>query len=112
VLHRAAYQVLGLSLGSAVTMRFHPPAPASHDGDVDAAAAAAAATSPPPPPPLPVDVRLPQRSLYVLTGDARWKWRHEIARATADEVDGVMVPRGYRASVTMRSISQRWMPPA
>ena len=102
-------QVLGLSLGSDVTMRFHPPSPLSYNsggymtGD-------AAAEEAPSPPLTPVDVRLPQRSLYVLTGDARWKWRHEIVRAVADEVDGVTVPRRFRASVTLRGISPRWLP--
>jgi alkylated DNA repair dioxygenase AlkB len=86
--------VLGLSLGSDVTMLFHPPA--------DAAVPAAA----------PVAVRLPARSLYVLTGDARWTYRHEIVRSTTDCLDGEAVPRRYRASVTWRGISEAWLPRA
>ena len=87
--------VLGLSLGSDVTMLFHPPA----SGEPGAAAA-------------PVAVRLPARSLYVLTGDARWTYRHEIVRAAEDWVDGAAVPRRYRASVTWRGISEAWLPRA
>jgi len=85
--------VIGLSLGSDVTMLFHPPALGA-----DAAA--------------PVAVRLPARSLYVLTGDARWTHRHEITRALADWVDGAAVPRRFRASVTWRGISEAWLPRA
>ena len=88
--------VLGLSLGADVTMRFHPPPPEDDDA----------------PPAGPIDVRLPARSVYVLTGDARWRWSHEIERATHDEVDGVLVPRGRRTSVTLRGISHRWLPHA
>jgi alkylated DNA repair dioxygenase AlkB len=92
--------VLGLSLGSDVTMRFHPPPPAADACDACACL-----------PPGPVEVRLPRRSVYVLSGDARWTWKHEIARATEDTVDGQLVPRGYRASVTLRGIAARWLPP-
>jgi hypothetical protein len=101
-------QVLGLSLGSDVTMRFHPPSPLSYNSGGYMMGDAAAEV--PSPQLAPVDVRLPQRSLYVLTGDARWKWRHEIVRAVADEVDGAMVPRRFRASVTLRGIAPRWLP--
>ena len=109
--------VLGLSLGTDVTMLFHPPAdanaccgrfsgPAPGAGAGVAVAgceAAAAAVA-------PVAVRLPARSLYVLTGDARWTYRHEIVRTGADWVAGQAVPRGYRASVTWRGISETWLP--
>ena len=107
--------VLGLSLGSDVTMLFHPPrnanaccgclpsAAAGADAGVAAGGGDAAAAA-------PVAVRLPARSLYVLTGDARWTYRHEIVRTGADWVAGQAVARHYRASVTWRGISEKWLP--
>ena len=96
--------VLGLSLGSDVTMLFHPPQEDIPPAAIDERE---------PPPQLPaVRVRLPARSLYVLTGDARWRWRHEIPRAEADVVDGESMPRAFRASITWRGIAPRWLPPA
>ena len=108
--------VLGLSLGSDITMLFHPPpnanaccgcfsAPAAGgDAGVGAGGREAAAAA------APVAVRLPARSLYVLTGDARWTCRHEIVRTGADWVAGQAVARRYRVSVTWRGISETWLP--
>lgn len=56
------------------------------------------------------DVYLPPRSVYVMSGDARWEWAHGIAYRTEDVVvDGReerVIPRGVRVSVTLR-----WMKP-
>ena len=79
--------VLGLSLGSATTMLFRANPRAA-----------------------PVPVRLPARSLYVLTGPARWQWQHAVAHALEDVVEGVSVPRRYRASVTLRTIPPHVLP--
>ena len=95
-------------------MLFHPPADANpccaclpgRAPGADAGVAAGGGDAAP----APVAVRLPPRSLYVLTGDARWTYRHEIVRAGADWVAGQAVPRGYRASVTWRGISETWLP--
>ena len=87
--------VLGLSLGSAVTMRFTSPSACLSCLAMQTEA---------------VDVRLPARSLYVLTGASRWVWKHEIAYQLEDIVAGISVPRGHRMSVTLRGIDARWMP--
>jgi len=92
--------VLGLSLGSAVTMRFTSP-PALPAGSVSSLIAVQTEA---------VDVRLPARSLYVLTGASRWEWKHEIAYQLEDIVADISVPRGHRMSVTLRGIDARWMP--
>ena len=43
-------------------------------------------------------------SLYVMTGDARSQWTHEMASRKSDKVNGEMVKRGRRVSVTFRSV--------
>jgi len=72
-------RVAGLSLGSATTMEFRRPGRP------------------------PVEVRLRPGSLYVMEGDARYLWTHEIAKRKTDKVDGRKVRRGRRVSVTFRS---------
>lgn len=52
-------------------------------------------------------VYLPPRSVYVLSGEARWGWAHGIAERLEDVVDdgggGVRtLPRSLRVSVTFR----------
>lgn len=44
------------------------------------------------------------RSLWVLGGDARRRWKHGIAHRKTDLVDGVKRPRGRRISITMRTL--------
>jgi len=59
-------------------------------------------------------VYLPERTVYCITGEARWFWRHGIAnrlydRVADDEDDREeyrTIPRGTRVSVTLR-----WMKP-
>jgi alkylated DNA repair dioxygenase AlkB len=43
-------------------------------------------------------------SLYVMSGEARYKWKHEIIARRADLVDGKTIPRGTRVSLTYRVI--------
>ena len=81
--------VIGLSLSADITMLFRPEDPAA----------------------VPLAVRLPRRSAFILTGPARWSFRHEIARSLHDHVPGEgCVPRRYRASITWRAIAERWLP--
>jgi len=47
---------------------------------------------------------LPPRSMVVLKGEARTRWTHGIARRKKDIVDGRVIPRGRRISVTFRWI--------
>jgi len=86
--------VLGISLGSGVTMTFSQPT-FDANGPSDES----------------VDVWLPPRSCYVMTHAARYSWRHEIRAALFDTVDGVHVARGHRTSLTLRGIAPRWLPP-
>lgn len=51
-----------------------------------------------------VPVLLPQRSLVLLTGDARYRWRHAIASRMLDVIDGIDVPRSRRLSLTLRTV--------
>jgi hypothetical protein len=45
---------------------------------------------------------LEQRSLLVLSADARYRWQHGIARRKNDRWHGVTIPRGRRLSITFR----------
>lgn len=51
-----------------------------------------------------VEIWLHPRSLLVLTGDARYKWKHCIVSRKNDILKGVRVPRGRRISLTMRTM--------
>ena len=45
------------------------------------------------------------RSLYVMTGDARFKWKHGIAMRKTDTREGNIFARELRYSLTFRSVS-------
>ncbi|KAB1980256.1 alpha-ketoglutarate-dependent dioxygenase AlkB [Streptomyces triticiradicis] len=51
-----------------------------------------------------VSVRLAPGSLCVMTGPARYDWRHGIAARKSDPEGGGRVPRGRRVSVTFRTV--------
>jgi alkylated DNA repair dioxygenase AlkB len=73
-------EVAAVSLGSACTMEF------SHGA-------------------ARVEVPLAARSLCVMTGPARYEWRHAIAARKSDPApDGARVPRARRVSVTFRTV--------
>ena len=46
---------------------------------------------------------LPPRSLVLLSKDARYKWEHMIVSRKTDTVDGVVIPRKLRVSLTLRT---------
>jgi hypothetical protein len=54
--------------------------------------------------PLKKLLHLPARSLLILTGEARYEWQHGIAPRRSDKIDGRMVPRGRRVSLTFRQV--------
>jgi alkylated DNA repair dioxygenase AlkB len=54
----------------------------------------------------PVQLWIPPRSIYILTGDARYKYTHSIPFATSDSVDGKILPRAKRVSITFRTIQR------
>ena len=66
--------VCALTIGDGDSMRFHELS-SPHDGSVRTGKAATAPRTG-----RRVDVWLPSRSLLVMTGEARWKWQHEIVR--------------------------------
>lgn len=43
-------------------------------------------------------------SLLILSGDARYQWKHGIAARKSDKVDGTIMPRARRISLTFRSV--------
>jgi alkylated DNA repair protein alkB family protein 8 len=49
-------------------------------------------------------VYLPRRSLLLLSGEGRYLYSHGIAKRVSDKVDGVLMRRGVRISLTFRSI--------
>ncbi|KAJ8519686.1 hypothetical protein ONZ45_g3404 [Pleurotus djamor] len=48
------------------------------------------------------DLYLPERSVIVLSGDARYKWTHGIEKRLEDAVEGATIARGTRMSITFR----------
>lgn len=48
-------------------------------------------------------VYLPARSLLVMTGPARYDWEHHIVTRRTDTHQGVVMPRGLRVSLTLRT---------
>jgi alkylated DNA repair protein alkB family protein 8 len=54
-----------------------------------------------------VNVLLPRRSLLLLTGEARYGWRHEIAPRKVDLVKGRLVYRRRRVSFTYRTLRSK-----
>lgn len=50
-----------------------------------------------------VNIYLPPRSLVVLTGEARYKWTHEIKRVKTDMLNDKKIPRNTRVSITLRN---------
>jgi alkylated DNA repair dioxygenase AlkB len=47
---------------------------------------------------------LHKRSLLVLSEDARYRWMHSIAARKTDKVNGNILPRGRRVSITFRKV--------
>ncbi|KAI8801150.1 hypothetical protein BJ742DRAFT_40435 [Cladochytrium replicatum] len=52
----------------------------------------------------PHRVLLPRRSLLVMSGVARHKYKHEISKELVEFVDGVDIVRGRRVSLTFRTV--------
>ena len=51
-----------------------------------------------------VDLLLEPGSLLILSGPARYEWRHGIASRKNDRWDGATLPRGRRVSLTFRTV--------
>lgn len=52
----------------------------------------------------PVSAYLTRRSLFVLEGDARYRYTHAIKKRKSDVIGGLRAPRGRRVSVTFRTM--------
>lgn len=50
------------------------------------------------------DIYVEPNSLYIMSGDSRSNWTHEMMSRKSDIVDGDRVGRGRRISVTFRSV--------
>ena len=50
------------------------------------------------------DIYVEPRSLYVMTGEARYQWKHEMVSCKTDTVQGVKKARSRRISVTLRLV--------
>jgi alkylated DNA repair protein alkB family protein 8 len=53
------------------------------------------------------EVLLPARSLLVMTGDSRYGYTHHIRGRKTDQIDGQVVRRSDRYSITMRTIKKK-----
>jgi alkylated DNA repair dioxygenase AlkB len=73
--------IASLSLGTACVMDFTQPQPERK-----------------------VPVLLEPESLIILSGDARYVWRHSIAPRKTDRINGTQIRRGRRVSLTFRSV--------
>ncbi len=51
-----------------------------------------------------VTLRLEDRSLLILSGQARYTWKHGIAARKNDRYQGILIPRGRRVSITFRNV--------
>lgn len=51
-----------------------------------------------------VSIWLPRRSRVVFCGEVRLVWKHGIAKRKTDLVDGVVIPRSLRISLTYREV--------
>jgi len=50
------------------------------------------------------DLYVAPRSVYIMTGEARYKWKHEMIARKSDIVDGKRVKRERRISITLRNV--------
>lgn len=104
LLRRFGDGIIGVSLGSGTVMRFEK-------ANVETLAHQAESSSEADGEQTRWDVYLPERSVVVLTGDARYRWTHAIDRRLEDYVEtedetgnlqGRWIPRGQRMSITFR----------
>lgn len=51
-----------------------------------------------------IDLYVAPRSLYIMTGDARYKWSHELLGKKYDDNNGTLIKRERRVSITFRNM--------
>lgn len=52
-----------------------------------------------------VDVYVAPRSVYIMSGESRYTWKHELVGRKTNRVNGKIIPRDRRISITLR-----WVP--
>lgn len=55
------------------------------------------------------NIFLPIGSVYLMVGDARYKWKHSIQFSSFDLVYGDEIPRNKRISITFRTINNKFL---
>jgi len=50
------------------------------------------------------DIFVEPNTLYIMSGDARYAYKHEMISVKNDIVDGVKIKRGRRISITFRIV--------
>ncbi len=53
-----------------------------------------------------VDIYVKPNSLYIMSGDARYLWTHEMPSTKTDMCDGKRVVRSRRVSITFRNVEE------
>mmetsp|Transcript_11106 Transcript_11106/g.12716 ORF Transcript_11106/g.12716 Transcript_11106/m.12716 type:complete len:334 (+) Transcript_11106:60-1061(+) len=51
-----------------------------------------------------IEVLIPRRSLFIMTGDSRYYFTHQMPQRKSDKIDSKIVYRGTRYSITLRQI--------
>lgn len=55
---------------------------------------------------LSYDLYVKKNSIYIMSGDSRYNWKHEMVSRKSDVVDGKKIQRGRRISITLRKVSE------
>ena len=53
------------------------------------------------------DIYVEPDSLYIMSNEARYKWRHEMIARKSDNVNGNKIKRSRRISITFRNVSDK-----
>jgi alkylated DNA repair dioxygenase AlkB len=48
--------------------------------------------------------RVELNSLYIMSGESRYKWKHSMPSRKYDEYEGIKIPRNRRISITFRNV--------
>lgn len=55
---------------------------------------------------LSYDLYVKKNSVYIMTGESRYNWKHEMVSRRSDLIDGKKIQRGRRISITFRKVSE------
>jgi len=87
--------LISISLNSGIVMEFQKVTAGNDDDDGNKLSPRHAHTK--------KLVYLPRRSLVLLSGASRYEWEHQIVTRQTDTYNGVIIPRGLRISLTLRT---------